>query len=209
MENIEEKDAEEIDGIYDEKGHYVRESLKKETTQMASKEEYLKCVTCFIVDKEGNVLIEKRNPKRAKEPGELDLCSETVKQNEVYTQAVIRGLEEELSIPKQDSIDAINAGKLKRIGNVTARFPGRKCLTDVYLLFKDEIIPEEIKFDDAEIQEVFVMKYKLVLKLLRKSLLRVPYVKEFEPVLQKVEEEIQRQIGESKKEIKEETDLEK
>lgn len=209
MEKIEEKDAEEIDGIYNETGHHVREVLKRETTQMANKEEYLKCVTCFIVDKEGKVLIERRNSKRAKEPGELDLCSETVQQNEVYTQAMIRGLEEELNIQKYNTINAINSGKLKRIGNVTAKFPGRRCLTDIYLLFQEEIIPEEITFDKDEISEIFTMDYKVVLKLLRKSQLRVPYVKEFEPVLQKVEEEIQRQIGESKKEIKEETDLEK
>ncbi len=82
--------------VYDKNG-----KLKRIIAQSQEKEiednEWLKGVSCFVINERDEILIEKRVSKGLT-PGKLDLCSGHIDGKETPTQAMIRELKEELGI---------------------------------------------------------------------------------------------------------------
>lgn len=95
-EYVKQKDEpmEEID-LYDENRKYIRTIYRGETV---NPNEWKECILCFVIDVEGNVIVEIRDDNKK------DGCSGHIKHNEVATQAVVRELYEEYGIPIKESI---------------------------------------------------------------------------------------------------------
>ena len=88
--------------VYNKDGELTRKIDKRQELNI-SEDEWLKGVTCFVINEKGEVLIEKRVNKGLT-PGKLDLCSGHVDGDETQTQAMIRELGEELGIKTEEAI---------------------------------------------------------------------------------------------------------
>ena len=109
MNIVKPKVPEIVYKVYDRNGMLKREIDKaREKTEIAN-DDWLKGVSCFVVNENNEVLIERRVNKGLT-PGKLDLCSGHIDNSELAIQAMIRELQEELGI-KFD--EAINVKKLK------------------------------------------------------------------------------------------------
>lgn len=91
--------------VYDKNGDLKRK-IEKEHELSLNNKEWLKGVTCFVLNEKGHVLIEKRANKGLT-PGKIDLCSGHVDEDETPTQAIIRELGEELGIRLDEAINVI------------------------------------------------------------------------------------------------------
>ena len=91
--------------VYDKNGDLKRIIEKRQESKLGS-DEWLKGVTCFILNENGEVLIEKRANKGLT-PGQLDLCSGHLDGDETPTQAMIRELGEELGIETEEAMNVI------------------------------------------------------------------------------------------------------
>lgn len=91
--------------VYDKNGDLKRIIEKKQEAKL-SDDEWLKGVTCFVLNENGEVLIEKRVNKGLT-PGQLDLCSGHVDGDETSTQTMIRELGEELKIGFEETMNVI------------------------------------------------------------------------------------------------------
>ena len=91
--------------VYDENGNFKR-TIEKAEEKVLKEEEWLKGVTCFVINEKGEALIEVRANKGLT-PGKKDLCSGHLDNNETETQAMIRELREELGINLEEAIKVI------------------------------------------------------------------------------------------------------
>lgn len=97
--------------VYDKSGNYKKTINKSEENKL-TEEDWLKGVTCFVINEKGEVLIEVRTNKGLT-PGKNDLCSGHLDNSETETQAMIRELNEELGISFDE---AINVAKVTERG---------------------------------------------------------------------------------------------
>ncbi len=109
-----------------------------------NKEEWKKCVLCFVVDKEGNVIIEHKNND------EKDGCSGHIQSYEVATQAVIRELYEELSIDIEEALQVIHLGNV--VINSEETKEELQCFLEVYCLFRDR--DTILEYNEKEIKKL-------------------------------------------------------
>lgn len=182
-------DAEELVDVYDENGRYIRTMRKKDTLE---KNEWLKCATCFVMDRRFNVLIQIRGKNKLKEPGKKDLTSGHVGHNQVYTNAMIRELEEEDGIKKEKSIEAMHQGRFIRLGNLKMEFDNWRCLTDVFVLFRKELGTQGLIFN-SEVENVEMHTYESVINMIRNNDTRFKYTQEYEKIFEALKKEIQKQ----------------
>jgi len=139
-------------------------------------------VTCFIVNKEGKVLIETRSDECALDKGEKDLCSGHMELNESPKDAMLRELKEELGIENVSD-------KLKRIGTICIDI-GKKRHYSVkvfYLKLDEEEIKKIVK-QDIEVEKVEWIKMKDCFEQMRNGEIRVPKSNDYEVIFNKVEE---------------------
>lgn len=95
----------EIYKVYDENGTFKR-IIKKTDEKNLTENEWLKGVTCFVINEKGEALIEVRANKGLT-PGKKDLCSGHLDNKETETQAMIRELKEELGIELEEAMNVV------------------------------------------------------------------------------------------------------
>jgi len=104
-------------------------------------------VHVFLFDKDGKMLIQKRNASRASNPLRLDCSvSEHVLAGESYTEAAVRGLREELGI---ENIELKQLIKFRMNYGINDN--------EISVIYKGKIDSQQIDFDKNEIEEVFYM----------------------------------------------------
>ncbi|MBX3038786.1 MAG: NUDIX domain-containing protein [Anaerolineales bacterium] len=104
-------------------------------------------VHVFLFDKDGKMLIQKRNASRASNPLRLDCSvSEHVLAGESYTEAAVRGLREELGI---ENIELKQLTKFRMNYGINDN--------EISVIYKGKIDSQQIDFDKNEIEEVFYM----------------------------------------------------
>ena len=91
--------------VYDKDGNYKR-TIDKTEEKNLDESDWLKGVTCFVINEKGEVLIEVRANKGLT-PGKNDLCSGHLDNDETETQAMIRELKEELGIDLGESMNVV------------------------------------------------------------------------------------------------------
>ena len=137
--------------VYDVNKRFIRKIQQKDELQ---EDNFLKGVTCFVINKKGEILIEQRASKSKLMSGQLDLCSGHVDNEETYTQAMIREYVEELhSGDEEDRRKAVLDGR---------EVDCPKFLFDMLsdLLVKDENNDEYITFNDNPIDADYIEKLK-------------------------------------------------
>ena len=151
---------------------------------------WIECVTCFVINKSNNkVLVEKRATGEIN-PEELDLVSGHVKSWELNRIAMIRELEEEISMNGYDRTQL--ADKLCFLGKIDMDFEKHleddkkanlRCFATVYGLLVDDDYGIEAK--DSAVEEIYWYDYDEVKQAIRQSKFRFPYVSENEEQYEK------------------------
>lgn len=167
--------------VYDRNGDLKRKIEKKHELEIG-KDEWLKGVTCFVLNEKGEVLIEKR-ANRGLTPGKLDLCSGHVDGDETTTQAMIRELKEELGIEFEE---AINVMKLTQDG-IPFEFDssGRtlRFLITAYCLKRDV---SNVTIQEEEIEKIVWLPLEEAFALIKSGRTKFPADYDYEPIFQKV-----------------------
>jgi len=171
--------SESID-IYTEEGKKFGTIHKKEYYSGDIKNvPWIKCCTCFVIDdKEKKILFEKRG-KRFLDPGKLDLCSGHVQSGELPIQAMVRELNEELSIKEDDSRSIHYLGELKidytNLKDETNK-KQLKCFVSTYALRMKDI--SKIQIDNNEAISMGWLNLEDTLGFISNNMTRIPYEEE-------------------------------
>lgn len=177
--------------VYDEQGKFTRIITKRQELEEIGNNDWLKAVSCFIVNKNGNILLEKRVNKGIN-PGQLDLCSGHLNGDEVYTQAMVRELREELGIEQQESMNII---PIKEIyATLEENKIKRNFFVQFYCLLRNK---DDIDFQEEEIEDIIQLPMQEVFELIRQGKTRFPYDERFEEIFAKVEELYNERYGKS------------
>ena len=167
-----------------------RISQKSELNQS----DYLGGVSCFVLDENGNILIEKRGNTKIT-AGEIDLCSGHIDNNETPTQAMIREYVEELhkgDINEQEQArnEAIN--NLKKLDELDLVFKNkgneRKFFIQFYVM-KTEL--NKLTIQKEEISDIEWIPMEKVFELIREGKTKFPYDKRYEKIFKQVREHYQ------------------
>ena len=173
--------------VYDNNKRFIRRINQKDELQ---ENNFLKGVTCFVVNKKGEVLIEQRARKSKLMPGELDLCSGHVDKEETYTQAMIREYAEELhSGSKEEQEKAINEAinKLKPIIELDLHFKNKGKNRNFFIKFYTLLTENtDINVQQEEIEEILWIPMNECFELIRKGKTKFPYDDRYEEIFEKV-----------------------
>ncbi len=150
--------------------------------------DYVKCCTCFVVNNKNEILIEKRG-NTVLDAGKLDLCSGHVDSGETETQGMVRELNEELGIKKEEAIN------IKKIGNLKINF-GYKCIVSIYCL---KISNLDFILQNDEVKEIEFYDIEEVFNLIREGKTRFPYDNRYEEIFSKLKEELGIKLKEDNK----------
>jgi len=166
--------------VYNQKGKFIRTiSVQKEMSLQDN--EWLKGVSCFVLNKDGKVLIEKRVNKGLT-PGKLDLCSGHIDGDEVPTQAMIRELREELGIQLEESMNVVP------VGNLDLQFENkdtnkRNFLIQFYALKRNT---NKVEIQKEEVDKICYVPMEEAFELIKKGKTKFPEDDRYEEIFQKV-----------------------
>ena len=172
------------------KGNKVYQGKKKEKNEL-SQNNYLGGVSCFIIDEEGNILIERRGNTKITS-GEVDLCSGHIDNNETPTQAMVREYVEELHRGNQKEQEearneAIN--NLKKLDELDLVFKNkgneRRFFIQFYVM-KTKL--KELTIQKEEISDVEWIKMDNAFELIRDGKTKFPYDLRYEKIFKQVRE---------------------
>lgn len=175
--------------VYDSNKRFIRKIQRKDELQ---EDNFLKGVTCFIVNKKGEILIEERASKSKLMPGQLDLCSGHVDEEETYTQAMIREYREELHSANKDeeekaTMEAIN--KLKPIKELDLKFKNKGKIRNFFIKFYALMTENtDIHVQEEEIKDILWVPMEECFELIRNGKTKFPYDYRYEEIFEKVEE---------------------
>ncbi len=168
-----------------------------------NEDDYLAAVSCFVIDENNNVLIEKRAATEL-EPGELDLVSGHIEENETATQAMIREYVEELhngSEEEQEKARNEAGQNLKKLTELDLTFLDKgkpvKYFVQFYFL-KTNL--HNITKQKEEVEEIRRIPLEEVFELIRQGKTRIPYDKRFEEIFKQIREHCQTENRDIQKE---------
>lgn len=162
--------------IFTKDGTKIGVMAKKFYYSQTGEVPWIKCCTCFVVDKsEGKILFEKRGNTFI-DAGKLDLCSGHVKSAEMPRVSMARELNEELGIPLSISSTITHLGDVlvdySSLSDPTNR-RNMKCITSLYALGLADI--SKINIDNDEVVRAAWLSKEDALSFIRNSMTRIPY----------------------------------
>ena len=170
------------------KNYQKRISQKSELNQS----DYLGGVSCFIIDENGNILIEKRGNTKIT-AGEMDLCSGHIDNNETPTQAMIREYVEELhkgNIEEQEQARNEAVSNLKKLDELDLVFKNkgneRKFFIQFYVM-KTKL--NKLTIQKEEISDIEWVSMEKAFDLIRQGKTKFPYDKRYEKIFEQVREQ--------------------
>lgn len=156
-----------------------------------SQSDYLGGVSCFILDDNGNILIEKRGNTKIT-AGEIDLCSGHIDNNETPTQAMIREYVEELhkgDINEQEQARNEAISNLRKLEELDLVFKNkgneRKFFIQFYAM-KTKL--NKLTIQKEEISDVKWIPMEDTFELIRQGKTKFPYDKRYEKIFKQVRE---------------------
>ena len=184
MNIVKPKVPEIVYKVYDRNGSLRKEIDKAHEKTEIANEDWLKGVSCFVINENNEVLIERRVNKGLT-PGKLDLCSGHIDNSEIAIQAMIRELQEELGI-KLD--EAINVKKLKAPAaplNFGSKEKNRNFFINFFCLKRKN---SEVNFQEQEIQEILWIPLEECFELIRTGKTKFPQDYDYEEIFEEVRE---------------------
>lgn len=169
--------------VYDEKGDFKRIIDKTQEKKLTEKE-WLKGVTCFVINEKGEVLIEVRANKGLT-PGKKDLCSGHLDNNETETQAMVRELKEELAIELEE---AMNVVKLTPKG-VRLEFKSKGKIKKFFITFYCLIRKtSKVVIQEEEIDRIVWLPLEEAFELIKSGRTKFPKNYDYSEIFEKVKE---------------------
>ena len=89
--------------IFTKDGRKIGVISKKDYYSQTEENYWIKCCSCFVVDKTSNKILFEKRGNTFIDSGKLDLCSGHVKSGELPRVSIARELNEELGIPQNIS----------------------------------------------------------------------------------------------------------
>lgn len=191
MKEIKGYKKEEYYKVYDKSGKLKRIIAKDEEKNL-TEEEWLNGVSCFVINENGEVLIEKR-VNRGLTPGKLDLCSGHIDAEETTTQAMIRELREELGIQIEESINVIKLDDNPLPLEFMSSNKKKKFFITFYCLKRKT---SEVTIQEDEVEKVVWLPLDETLALIRSGRTKFPADFNYEEIFQKL-----RDVIDNKREI--------
>ena len=170
--------------VYDKNGDLKRIIDEKMEKEFITNEDWLKGVSCFVINEKNEVLIEKRS-KKGLNPGKLDLCSGHRDNHETLTQAMIRELKEELGI---EFNEAINVKKIKEKAaplNLGSEEKNRNFFIDFFYLKRNN---SKVSIQKKEVDYIFWVPMEKCFELIRTGKTKFPKNYNYEEIFQSIKE---------------------
>lgn len=169
--------------VYDENGNFKR-AIEKAEEKILKGEEWLKGVTCFVINEKGEALIEVRANKGLT-PGKKDLCSGHLDNTETETQAMIRELREELGINLEEAIKVI---KVTRKG-IPLKFESKGKTKNFFITFYClKRNSSKIIIQKEEIDRVVWLPLEETFELIKSGRTKFPKDYDYSEIFEKVKE---------------------
>lgn len=185
MKEIKGYKREEYYKVYDKSGKLKRIIAKDEEKNL-DEEEWLNGVSCFVINENGEVLIEKRVNKGLT-PDKLDLCSGHIDGEETKTQAMIRELREELGIEIEEAINVIKLDDNPLPLEFVSSNKKKKFFITFYCLKRRT---SQVRIQEEEIEKVVWLPLEEVLALIRSGRTKFPADFNYEEIFQKLRDVI-------------------
>ncbi len=137
---------------------------------------WIKCCSCFVVDKNENKILFEKRGNTFIDAGKLDLCSGHVKSGEAPRIAMTRELNEELGIPTNISSTVNLLGEVlvdySNLSDPTTR-RNMKCITSMYTLGITDL--SQIHIDNEEVVRYAWLSLKDARGFIENGMTRLPY----------------------------------
>ncbi len=171
--------------IFAEQGERIGTISKKEYYSLTCADKdipWIDCVSCFVINGANKEILWEKRGKRFLDPGKLDLCSGHVQFGEIALQAMVRELDEELSIDEKYSRNLQYLGKIKVDYTTLEDETNRKRLkasVSIYALILSDI--NQIIIDHKEVINRGFLNYDDSIGFIQNSMTRMPYEKKLKP----------------------------
>lgn len=181
MKNISGYKSSNYYRVYDVQRNLKR-CIEVEKEKSLTDDDWLKGVSCFVINEKGEILIEKRG-STALTPRKLDLCSGHIDNEETETQAMVRELKEELGIEIDESI---NVRKLTSEG-VPLKFSSSNKRKNFFITFYClKRNKSNVKIQEKEIKEIIWLPLEEAFELIRSGRTKFPTDYDYESIFQQV-----------------------
>lgn len=170
--------------VYDNQGMLKREIEKAKEKDDITNNDWLKGVSCFVINEKNEVLIEKRVGKGLN-PGKLDLCSGHIDNNEISMQAMIRELKEELGIELSESINIKRVGSGSAPLNFGSEEKKKNFFIDFFCLKRN---CSNVTIQEEEVERVIWIPLEECFELIRSGKTKFPKDYNYEKIFTEVKE---------------------
>lgn len=167
--------------VYD-KSKKLKKIIAISQEKQLTEEEWLEGVSCFVINENGEVLIEKR-VGRGLTPGKLDLCSGHIDNEETQTQAMIRELKEELGIEVEEAMSVIKLDETAAPLGFLSSNKKRNFFITFYCLKR---ATSDVKIQEEEIEKIVWLPLEETFSLIKSGRTKFPTDYDYEPIFQKV-----------------------
>ena len=167
--------------VYD-KSKKLKKIIAIRQEKQLTEEEWLEGVSCFVINENGEVLIEKR-VGRGLTPGKLDLCSGHVDGDETTTQAMIRELKEELGIENQETMNVTKLAENVIPLEFSSSNKKRNFFITFYCLKRNT---SNVTIQEEEIEKIVWLPLEEAFALIKSGRTKFPADYDYEPIFQKV-----------------------
>lgn len=133
--------------VYNKNGEFLMNIDRMDEKYITN--QYLKGATCFVINENGQVLLEKRANTELT-PGKIDLVSGHLDDEEVSKQAIVRELSEEIGIPEQIAVNAVRVFEKMPL-SFESKGKIRNFFIDFYYLFTNS---SNLKYQAEEVKSV-------------------------------------------------------
>lgn len=166
----------EILDIFTKDGRKIGMMTKKFYYSQTGEVPWIKCCSCFVVDKNQNSILFEKRGNTLIDAGKLDLCSGHVQSGEIPRITMTRELSEELGIPKNIASTAQFLGEVAvDYSNLTDPTNRRnmKCIISMYALGITDL--SQINIDNDEVVRYAWLPRREAIGFIENSMTRMPY----------------------------------
>ena len=160
----------------------------------------VRAVTCFFINENGQVLVQKRNKNLQRDPGKIDLCSGHIKEYQTPLQAMMQEAEEEYGLPREETVNA------RQMGEVVVNYkPEGRDITYHAFVYAQKIDKNRKFSPNEEVGSLQWIEFEDLIYLIKETKeTRFPYASEYESIFQKIREQyIQQEFTQEDREMKE------
>jgi len=169
--------------VYDENGELKR-IIEKAEEKTLTESEWLKGVTCFVINEKGEALIEVRANKGLT-PGKKDLCSGHLDDRETETQAMIRELREELGIELEEAMNVIKVTPQGVPLGFESKGKIKKFFITFYCLKRKT---SKVEIQEEEIDKIVWLPLEEAFELIKSGRTKFPKNYDYSKIFEKVKE---------------------